>query len=101
MKLNGFKIWIDIMYTKIWTNIMYGFYSYIVREQHFVNLEDDIVYFKAKGEGIVFYIMNGHTRKHDSQQYFMPPISRMQEDTHMYDNSSMDEKDPIHMESHF
>ena len=78
-----------------------NFYSYLVKEQHFVNLEDDIVYFNAKREGLVFYIMNGHTRKHDAQQYFMPPISRMQEDTHIYGHSSMDEKDPINMESHF
>ena len=46
------------------------FYACLNREQHFVNREDDIVYFKAKGEGIVFYNMNSLTRKHDAQAIF-------------------------------
>ena len=41
--------------------------------------------------------MHAHTRSFqlDSQEYFMPHISRMQEDMQMYNHSSNDKKDQI------
>ena len=65
------------------------------KDKPFANLEDDIAYFKSKGEVIVFGDMNAHTRSFqlDAQQSFMPHISRMQEDIQMYNHSSSDEKD--------
>ena len=63
--------------------------------QPFANLEDDIAYFKSKGEVIVFGDMNARTRSFqgDAQQSFTPHISRMEEGIQMYSRSSRDEKD--------
>ena len=73
-----------------------NFYACLDKDQPFANLEDDIAYFKSKGEVIVFGDMNARTRNFqlDSQESFMPHISRMQEDMQMYSRSSSDEKDP-------
>ena len=48
-----------------------------------------------QGRGIFFCDINVDTRilQHDAQQFFMTHISRMDEDIHNYDLSSVDEKD--------
>jgi hypothetical protein len=73
-----------------------NFYACLDKDQPFANLEDDIAYFKSKGEVIVFGNMNARTRNFqlDSQESFMPHISRMKEDMQIYSRSSRDEKDP-------
>ena len=83
---------------EIWSYISHqdsNFYAYFDKDQPFANLEDDIAYFKSKGEVIVFGDMNARTRNFqlDSQESFMPHISSMKEDMQMYCLTSSDEKD--------
>ena len=40
-----------------------NFYACLDKDQHFANIEDDITYFKSKGEVIVFGDMNACTKK--------------------------------------
>ena len=64
------------------------------KDQPFANLEDDIVYFKSKGEVIVFGDMNARTRTFqlDAQLSFIPHISRMQEGIQIISRSFSNEK---------
>jgi hypothetical protein len=73
-----------------------NFYACLDRDQPFSNHEEDISYFKTKGEVIVLGDMNARTRnlQHDAQQLLMPHISRLKDDIEIYDHLSMDEKDP-------
>ena len=73
-----------------------NFYAFFDKDQPFANLEDDIVYFKSKGEVIVFSDMNARIRGLElhAQEYLMSHISGIQEDIQMYSRSSSDEKDP-------
>ena len=70
-------------------------YACLDKDQPFANLEDDIAYFKSKGEVIVFGDMNARRRSFqlDAQQSFMPHKSRMQGDIQMYHCSFDDEKE--------
>ncbi|RYA50179.1 hypothetical protein, partial [Enterobacter cloacae complex sp. CH23B] len=75
------------------------FYACMDRDQPFSDLEEDIAYFKGEGDVIVFGDMNARTKtlQHDTQQQFdMPYISRELEEVHLYDRTSMDEKEPDH-----
>ncbi|MCO5564687.1 hypothetical protein L7F22_018354 [Adiantum nelumboides] len=58
----------------------------ILGDKPFLDLEEDIAYFKAKGEVIVFGDMNARTKalQHDIQQLDMPWVSKRSEDIHMY-----------------
>ena len=55
-----------------------SFYAYIDRDQPFLDLEEDIAFFKSKGEVIVMDDMNACTKtmKSDTQQSSMPCLSR-------------------------
>jgi hypothetical protein len=67
------------------------------RDQPFPNFQEDISYFKTKGDVIVLGDMNAHTRslQHDIQQsLILQYISRLEDDMQVYPRSSMDEKDP-------
>ncbi|RYA45856.1 endonuclease/exonuclease/phosphatase family protein [Enterobacter cloacae complex sp. GF14B] len=74
------------------------FYACMDRDQPFSDLEEDIAYFKGEGDVIVFGDMNARTKtlQHDTQQFDMPYISRELEEVHLYDCTSMDEKEPDH-----
>ena len=59
-----------------------NFYACFDKDQTFANLDDDIAYFKSKGEvSGVFGDMNVHSKSFqlDAQQYLMPHISRMRD----------------------
>ena len=71
-----------------------NFYNCLDKDQPFVELEEGIVHFKDKGEVIVFGDMNAHTQRlqHDTQQCDTPQGIRRQDDVHMYERRSKDEK---------
>ena len=72
-----------------------SFYDCLDRYNLLQIYKEDISYFIGKGVVIVFGEMKAYPRilQHDAQQFFMTHISRMDEDIHNYDLSSVDEKD--------
>ncbi|MCO5552306.1 hypothetical protein L7F22_005817 [Adiantum nelumboides] len=68
------------------------------RDRPFFDLEEDIAYFKGEGDVIVFGDMNARTKtlQHDTRQFDMPYISKELEEVHLYNRTSMDEKEPDH-----